>query len=63
MPNIFLAADHHLAHEAILTFKRDDGSPLRDFASITEHDEYLICRHNSVVRPNDKVYFLGDVAM
>lgn len=63
MPNIFLAADHHLGHSSILTFKRDDGSPLRNFASVTEHDEHIIYRHNSVVRPKDKVYFLGDVTM
>jgi calcineurin-like phosphoesterase family protein len=63
MSNIFLAADHHLGHSSILTFKRDDGSPLRNFASVTEHDEHIIYRHNSVVRPKDKVYFLGDVTM
>lgn len=63
MSNIFLAADHHLGHRNILTFTRDDGSPLRNFANITEHDEYIIYRHNSVVRPKDKVYFLGDVVM
>lgn len=63
MANIFFASDTHLGHANILTFKRSDGTPLRDFANITEHDEYIIARHNSVVRPNDKVYLLGDVAM
>lgn len=63
MPNIFLCSDHHLGHSNILTFKRDDGSPLRYFSNIDEHDQYIIHRHNSVVRPQDKVYFLGDVTM
>lgn len=61
MSNIFLRSDDHLHHENILTFKRDDGTPLRSFSNIDEHDEYLIAQHNKVVRPNDKVYFLGDV--
>ena len=63
MANIFFASDHHFGHSNILTFKRGDGSPLRAFANITEHDEYLIERHNSRVRPGDKTYFLGDIAM
>lgn len=61
MSNIFLCSDHHLGHNNILTFKRNDGSPLRSFTDITEHDEYLIYRHNCVVKPADKVYYLGDV--
>lgn len=61
MANIFFASDHHLNHVNLLSFKRDDGSPLRDFANITEHDEYIIAKHNSVVRPNDRVYYLGDL--
>lgn len=63
MSNIFLCSDHHLGHSNILTFKREDGTPLRDFANITDHDEYIIAQHNSVVRQHDKVYFLGDVVM
>jgi len=63
MANIFFASDHHFGHTNILTFKRDDGTPLRDFASVEEMDEHIVQCHNSVVRPGDKVYFLGDVAM
>jgi calcineurin-like phosphoesterase family protein len=61
MANIFLASDHHLSQKGIITFLREDGSPLRAFDSIEEHDEYIIHQHNKVVKPNDKVYFLGDV--
>jgi calcineurin-like phosphoesterase family protein len=49
------------AHSNILTFKRDDGSPLRNFTNITEHDEYIIAQHNKVVSKDSKTYFLGDV--
>lgn len=60
MSNIFLCSDHHLSHGNIITFERD-GTPLRKFSNIEEHDEYLIAKHNSVVATNDRVYFLGDV--
>ena len=63
MANIFFASDHHLGHSNILTFKREDGSPLRNFAHITEHDEYIISQHNARVGKKDKTYYLGDVAM
>jgi calcineurin-like phosphoesterase family protein len=61
MSNIFLASDHHLGHTNILTFRKSDGSFLREFSSIEEHDEHIINMHNSVVAKGDKTYFLGDV--
>lgn len=63
MANIFFASDHHFHHANILTFKRDDGTPLRDFSSVSHMNEHMVNSHNSVVRPGDKVYFLGDVCM
>lgn len=63
MANIFFCADHHIGHNNILQFTREDGTKLRNFQSIEAHDEYLVERHNSVVRPGDRVYFVGDVAM
>jgi len=59
----WVAADHHLGHANILGFKRDDGTPLRDFKSLEEHDEYIIAAHNSVVDHGDRVYLLGDVCI
>ena len=32
----------------------------RSFASVEEHDEEIIRRHNSIVSPDDVVYHLGD---
>jgi calcineurin-like phosphoesterase family protein len=64
MPSVFLCSDHHFGHEKTCTvFKRADGTPLRPFASASEMDEEMVKRHNEVVKPNDKVYFLGDVAI
>ena len=63
MANIFFASDHHFGHANILTFKRDDGTPLREFVDVDHMNEHIVNCHNSVVRPGDKVYFLGDVTM
>jgi calcineurin-like phosphoesterase family protein len=63
MANIFFVSDTHFGHANILTFTRSDGSPMRAFASVEEMDQHMIDRWNSVVRPQDKVYHLGDVAM
>lgn len=61
MTNIFLISDTHFAHSNILTFKEADGSLLRDFPSVDLMDEYMIQNWNKVVKPQDKVYHLGDV--
>jgi calcineurin-like phosphoesterase family protein len=59
----WVAADHHFGHANILTFKREDGTPLRPFNSIEEHDEAIIARHNERVDDQDRVYLLGDVCI
>jgi calcineurin-like phosphoesterase family protein len=64
MANDFIISDTHFGHENACTkFKRDDGSPLRPFASAEEMDEAMVERWNAVVRPFDKVYHLGDVVI
>lgn len=63
MPNIFFISDTHFGHSNILTFNRNDGTPLRSFVSIEEHDEHLIKCWNDTVRPQDKIYHLGDVVI
>ena len=63
MAETFLISDTHFGHANSLTFKRDDGSPLRAFSSCEEMDEHMVSQWNSVVRPNDKVIHLGDVVI
>ena len=63
MPNIFFASDHHFHHKNILTFKDAEGNTLRDFTDVEHMNEHMVYMHNSVVNPQDKVYFLGDVTM
>ncbi len=57
MANIFLISDTHFGHENIIKYCA------RPFADAQEMDEVLIARWNAVVRPQDHVYHLGDVAM
>ena len=63
MSETFIISDQHYGHANALTFKKSDGSPLRDFSSAEEMNEHMVHCHNSVVRPQDKVIFLGDVAI
>lgn len=61
---LFFISDHHFNHANILTFLSPSGERMRkEFHSVEEMNEALIKRHNDVVRPQDHVYFMGDVAM
>jgi calcineurin-like phosphoesterase family protein len=64
MKEIFLTADLHLGSEkTACVFTREDGTKLRPFESAEHQDEVLVQNWNAVVKPKDKVYVLGDVAM
>lgn len=64
MPNTFLISDTHFGHAGILTFKDEHHNRIRpQFSTVEEMDEHMVERWNSVVRVQDKVYHLGDVAM
>ena len=47
----------------MLRFKREDGSPLREFACVEDSIEHMIKRHNEVVGPKDTCWFLGDIVI
>lgn len=59
--NIWVTSDTHFNHSNILRFKDSEGNFIRDFKSVSEMNEVMIQRWNSVVKPGDKVYHLGDV--
>lgn len=63
MSNTFLIGDTHWSHHGVTKFLREDGSKLRPWDTIEEMDEAMIKNWNSVVRPQDKVYHLGDVVI
>lgn len=64
MPAVYLTADPHFGHEGVCRFTRNDGvTKLRPWDNAAEMNEAMIKNWNETVRPNDKVYVLGDVAM
>ena len=63
MPAVFLVSDTHFGHAGVCRFLRDDGTKLRPWDDPSEMDEEMIIRWNERVRPNDKVYHLGDVVI
>lgn len=63
MPNVLLISDTHFSHRGIVKFLNDDGSKTRPWDNTEEMDEALVENWNSVVRPQDRVYHLGDVVI
>jgi len=63
MPAVFLVSDTHFGHAGVCRFLREDGTKLRPWNDPNEMDEEMIRRWNERVRPNDKVYHLGDVVI
>jgi calcineurin-like phosphoesterase family protein len=63
MANIFLTADHHFGHSNTYAKFLVNGLPMRPFSSVDEMNEFMVARWNETVKPSDKVYHLGDVAM
>ena len=63
MPSVFLVSDTHFGHAGVCRFLRDDGTKLRPWDNPEEMDEYMVEAWNKKVKPNDKVYHLGDVVI
>lgn len=64
MPSVFLVSDTHFGHMGVCKFTRNDGvTKLRPWDNADEMDEEMVKRWNDRVRPNDKVYHLGDVVI
>ena len=63
MGGVFVISDFHFDHANILNFKAKDGSPLRVFKDVNHMNEFMVSSYNEVVRPQDKCYILGDVAI
>lgn len=55
--NIFITSDTHFCHDKDFIYKP------RGFSSIEEMNEEIVKRWNSVVKPDDLVYHLGDVML
>lgn len=63
MADIWFTSDTHFFHENILKFTGEDGVRIRpSFATVDEMNWHMVERWNSVVKPQDKVWYLGDVS-
>lgn len=65
MADIWFVSDTHFFHENILRFKDGNGQYFRGqlFSSAKEMNECIVQNWNEAVKPQDKVYHLGDVAV
>ena len=63
MPAVWLVSDTHFGHAGVCRFTRADGTKLRPWNDPEEMDEHLVRVWNERVRPQDKVYHLGDVVI
>ena len=57
----FFYSDPHFTNEGVCKFLRSDGTKLRPWDNAADMDTALIENFNSVVRDQDKTYFLGDI--
>lgn len=57
MPNEFFIGDTHFGHKNIIKFE----SKLRPFATIEEHNEYIVSQWNKTIKKGDLVWHLGDL--
>lgn len=58
--NVWLTSDLHLFHENLL---RGRKIGIRPFDTLNEMHDAIITGWNSVVKPSDKVYMLGDLTL
>ncbi len=56
MSNVWFSSDLHFGHENVIKYSN------RPFSSVEEMNEGLIQNHNSLVKPGDTYYHLGDFA-
>ena len=62
MSNIWFISDTHFNHKNILSFfSTETNERVRSFNSVEEMNETLVKNWNDNIKPNDKVYHLGDV--
>jgi calcineurin-like phosphoesterase family protein len=59
MSNVFFISDLHLGHRSILSFRSEVHKRL--FSNENEMNEWIIDNINSVVRPKDILWILGDL--
>lgn len=58
----YLYSDPHYGHVGMTLFKDKDGNKIRPWTDVEEMNKALVENWNSIVKDEDKVYVLGDVA-
>lgn len=61
--SLFLISDTHFGHVKSCSFVDANGSKTRPWDTVEAMDEAMVERWNAVVKPQDTVYHLGDVAI
>lgn len=61
MSDIWFISDTHFFHENFLKFMDDEGNLIRKFDNADQMNECIVEAWNARVKPQDKVYHLGDV--
>lgn len=59
--DVFVISDTHFGHQNCYSFYNYDGSKMRPWDNCEEADEIMIENWNRIVKPNDRIYHLGDV--
>jgi calcineurin-like phosphoesterase family protein len=62
MKEIWFCSDLHLGHDNMYKFTNYDGSKCRPWDNYIDAEEYMIQEFNKLIKPEDTLYCLGDVA-
>lgn len=62
MVKTWVYSDPHFFHKNIVKFTNYDGTPVRPWDDHEKMSEDMIAWYNELVKPEDRVYLLGDVA-
>ncbi len=60
---VWISSDPHFSHENFLKFVDLQGRTIRPFDTVEQMDEYMVERHNALVKTSDHWYCLGDVCL
>lgn len=63
MPSVFLVSDTHFGHQGVCNFTTNGRDKLRPWVDAAHMDKDMVEYWNDTVKPQDKVYHLGDVVI
>ena len=62
-PKLWFTSDPHAGHRNILKFCPKRSKAVGDLKNISKHDDIIVKRWNSVVKPEDTVIIAGDITI